>query len=133
MVANAPNRQVDHLRRHLQAAIDRAPQRLGLHHRQAQVVPRVLPCGPIIPAAVFALRARDQLQRCIEHAIQLPILARPHAVRLPQHKRRQPVVVHVALRIRDVQQPRRPAAARNKFQRLIELPSILPPPRRLPR
>jgi len=51
---NAPSR-----RRHFQATIHCAPQRFGLHHRQAQVVPRMLPSGPIVPPAVFALRAGD--------------------------------------------------------------------------
>src|SRR5262249_34664875 len=82
MIAHAADRHIDHFGRHFQAAIHRASQRLGLHHRQTQVVPVMLPRGAVIPAAILALRTRNQLERLVEAAIELAIFGSRHAVRL---------------------------------------------------
>ena len=72
--------------------------------------------GPIVPAAVFTLRVGDQLQGLVQRLVQPPVRRRGHAVNLPEHKGRQPVVVHVSLRIGDVQQTRRPGVVDDIIQ-----------------
>jgi hypothetical protein len=54
----------------------------------------VLPRGAIIPPAVLALRIRNQLQRAVEHAVQLAVFAGGHPMGLPQHERRQARAPH---------------------------------------
>ena len=76
VLAHAADRHFDDLRRDFQAAIDRAPQGLGLHHRQAQVVPAFLRAGLIVPAAVAALRLRDELQAQAQHVAELLVVLR---------------------------------------------------------
>ncbi len=88
VLADALDRQLDHLRRHFQAAVDRAAQGLGLHHRQAQVVAVPLAAGMIVPAAILALRAGDELQRPIQHRADARIAR--HAVGLAEHERARP-------------------------------------------
>ena len=122
MLAHVANRQLDHLGRNLQPAIDGAAQRLGLHHGETQIVAMILRAGAIIPAAVFALRVGDQLQRPLEHGTD-PRVVR-HAVGLAENEGRQAVVVHIALRIGDVQQARRLGVAEDIIQGLLDIAAI---------
>ena len=102
MLANALNGQFDRFRRHFQPAIDGAPQGQGLHDRKAQVMPVGLPLGDVVPAAVFALGLADHPQRTVEDFTDLGVAAGP--IKLPEDKRREPVIVHRPLGLGDVQQ-----------------------------
>ena len=56
--------------------------------------------SPVIPAAVVALSVRDEPKSAIQYRAD-PRVAR-HSVSLAKHEGRQAVVVHIALRIRDI-------------------------------
>jgi hypothetical protein len=116
MFADAANRLIDHLGRHIKAAVHGASQRLGLHHRQTQIVSVGLPLGAIIPPAILALRIRNQPQCSSEYGVHPLILHARHALSLSEHERGEPVVVHVTLGVGDVQFARLLGSSNDKIQ-----------------
>ena len=100
---DALDRQLDHVVTNFQAAVDSAAQRFGLHDDEAQIMPVILPSCPVVPSAIAGLSIGNQPQRLLQHSGNSSVFG--HAMSLSEHEGRQPVVVHVPLRIGDVQQP----------------------------
>ncbi len=79
--------------------------------------------GPIVPAPVVALRIGNQPQSTIQHRADPRVVG--HAMGLAEHKSRQTVVVHISLRIGDVQQPRGFSAPQHVIECLVDHLAIL--------
>src|SRR4029079_10936531 len=105
-------------RRNFQTAVNRAPQGLGLHDNERQVMAAFLSPRLVIPPSVLALRVGDELEGAVEDGADPRIIG--HAIRLPEYKRREPVVVHIALRVGDVEEPRRFGVFEYETERLFE-------------
>ncbi len=103
MLADVADGALDHRRPNFKSAIDRAPQGLGLHDRQAEVVAGFSRVGLVIPAAVQALALVDHLQGTVQGRPDARIAG--HAISLTEHEGRQAVVIHVKMLAGDVQQP----------------------------
>ena len=89
-----------------------------------------LTLGPIIPATVITLCIRDQFQRLFQRLADGRIVG--HPIRLPQHERRQPMVVKIPLGVGDIQQARRLGILDDVFQCPIDVIAIFSPPRHVP-
>ena len=105
MLTNVTDRGCDYRRANFETAIDRAPQSLGLHHGQLQVIAGFPQMRFILPAAVLALALLYHLQGAVRRQPN-PRVSR-HAISLPKHECRQAVVIHVVMTAGDIQEPRR--------------------------
>ena len=102
MLADVADGALDHCRPDFKTAIDRAPQGLGLHDRQTEVVADFERVGLVVPTPILALEFVDDLQGAVQCRPHPRVAG--HAVGLPEHEGRQAVVIHVVMLAGNVQE-----------------------------